>query len=141
MRSLRFGIVTVIPIILIVVWLYAFMYLFDFGLNFLTATIAAVSIGVGVDFAVHMTQRFREELSRLGDRIEAIRLAAQGTGAALVVSAATSGIGFTIMAFAPMPMFSSYGILTAVMIFLAAVGSLLVLPALLLLVTPARSRG
>ena len=47
-------------------------------------------------------------------------------------------VGFTIMAFAPMPMFASYGILTAVMIFLAAAASLLVLPSILLLVTPAR---
>jgi predicted RND superfamily exporter protein len=56
---------------------------------------------------------------------------------ALVASAATSVLGFTIMAFAPMPLFSSYGILTAVMIFLAAAAALLVLPSLLLLVTTA----
>ncbi|SVD68024.1 uncharacterized protein METZ01_LOCUS420878, partial [marine metagenome] len=35
----------------------------------------------------------------------------------------------------PMPIFSAYGILTAVMIFLALTSSLLVLPSLLLLVT------
>ena len=45
---------------------------------------------------------------------------------------------FAIMAFAPMPMFSSYGILTAVMIFMAAAASLVVLPSLLFLVTPAK---
>jgi predicted RND superfamily exporter protein len=137
MRSLRFGIVTIIPIGLVVAWLYAFMYLFGFGLNFITATIAAVSIGVGIDYSIHMTQRFREELLRVGDKAVALRQAAQGTGIALLASAATSVLGFTIMAFAPMPMFSSYGILTAVMIFLAAAASLLVLPSLLLVVTPA----
>ena len=136
MRSLRFGVVTIIPIGLVVTWLYAFMYGFGFGLNFVTATIAAVSIGVGVDYAIHMTQRFREELARVPDRLEALRRAASGTGVALLASAATSILGFTIMGFAPMPMFSSYGILTAVMIFLAAAASLLVLPSLLLLVTP-----
>ena len=41
------------------------------------------------------------------------------------------------VALAPMPMFSSYSILTAVMILLAAAASLLVLPSLLVLVTPA----
>ena len=136
MRSVRFGVVTIIPIGLVVAWLYAFMYVFGFGLNFVTATIAAVCIGVGVDYAIHMTQRFREELAKAGDRVQALRQAAQGTGIALLASAATSVVGFTIMAFAPMPMFSSYGILTAIMIFLAAVVSLLVLPSLLILVTP-----
>ena len=138
MRSLRFGVVTIIPVGLVVAWLYGFMYVFGFGLNFVTATIAAVSIGVGIDYAIHMTQRYREELAKAGDRIVALSEAARGTGAALVASAATSIVGFAIMAFAPMPMFSAYGILTAVMIFLAAAASLLVLPSLLLLATPAR---
>jgi predicted RND superfamily exporter protein len=136
MRSIRFGVVTIIPIGLVVAWLYALMYAFGFGLNFVTATIAAVSIGVGIDYAIHMTQRFREELGRADDRFQALRQAGSGTGVALVASAVTSILGFAIMGFAPMPLFSSYGILTALMIFLAAAGSLLVLPSLLILVTP-----
>ena len=136
MRSVRFAIVTIIPIGLVVAWLYAFMYLAGFALNWVTATIAAISIGIGIDYSIHMTQRFREELAKAADKVQALRQAAQGTGVALMASAATSIVGFTVMAFAPMPMFSSYGILTAVMIFLAAAASLLVLPSLLLLVTP-----
>ena len=137
MKSIRYGVVTIIPITLVVAWLYGFMYAFGFGLNFITATIAAISIGVGIDYAIHMTQRYREELRRADSAIEALRRAAAGTGAALIASAATSVLGFAIMAFAPMPMFASYGLLTAVMIALAAVASLFVLPSLLLLVTPA----
>ena len=137
MRSVRLGIVTTIPIVLVVAWLYAFMELFGFGLNFMTATIAAVSIGVGIDYAIHMTERFREELARTADTIEALERAARGTGVALLASAMTSIAGFSIMALAPMPFFASYGLLTAVMIFFAVAASLLVLPSLLLLVTPA----
>lgn len=139
MRSIRMGAVTIIPIGLVVAWLYGFMYLFGFGLNFITATIAAVSIGVGVDYAIHMTERFREELNRCANHTEALHKTAQGTGAAIMGSAATSILGFAIMAFAPMPMFSSYGVLTAVMILMAAVASLLVLPSLLLIVAPSHS--
>ena len=140
MRSLRLAIVTIIPIGLVVTWLYAFMYLFGFGLNFVTATIAAVSIGVGIDYAIHFTERFREEVSKARDNIQALRKTTQGTGIALFASAATSIIGFSIMGFAPMPMFSSYGILTAVMIFMAVASSLLVLPSLLLLVVQDKIR-
>jgi len=124
-----------------VAWLYAFMYAFGFGLNFVTATIAAIPIGVGIDYAIHMTLRFREELARDGDRVAALGRAANGTGVALLASAATSVIGFAIMAFAPMPMFASYGILTAAMIFMAAAASLVVLPSLLFLVTPGPARN
>ena len=139
MRSVRFGLVTIVPIGLVVAWLYAFMHGFGFGLNFITATIAAVSIGVGIDYSVHFTERFRQELEITGERERAMRRTVAGTGVALMASAATSIVGFVVMAFAPMPMFAAYGILTAIMIFLAAVAALLVLPSLLYMVTPANT--
>ena len=55
---------------------------------------------------------------------------------ALAASAASSIVGFVILGFAPMPLFSSYGFLTAIMIALALAASLVVLPSLLVLVTP-----
>ena len=139
MRSLRYAIATVIPVVLVVVWLYALMYATGFALNFVTATIGAVSVGVGIDFSIHMTVRFREELGKVGERMQALRQAANGTGVALLASAASSIVGFAILGFAPMPLFASYGMLTATMIFLALAASLLVLPSLLLLVTGEKS--
>ncbi len=135
MRSIRFAVVSIIPILLVVAWLYAFMYAFGFGINLVTATIAAISIGIGIDYAIHFTMRYREELPRHAARIEAIRAAGAGTGIALIASALSSVFGFAILAFAPMPMFASYGLLTAVMIVMAATGSLIVLPSLLVIVT------
>jgi uncharacterized protein len=134
-RSVRYAIVTILPIGLVVAWLYAIMELAGFALNFVSATIGAVSIGVGIDYSIHMTERFREELGRNATRIDALRRAAHGTGVALLASAGSSVVGFAIMAFAPMPMFSTYGILTALMIFLALVAALVVLPSLLMLIT------
>ena len=141
MRSVRYAFVTIIPIGLVVAWLYAIMYLLGFDLNFVTATIGAISIGVGVDFSIHLTQRFREEISRDGNGMGAIERSAKSTGMALIGSASSSVLGFAIMGFAPMPMFSAYGTLTAVMVFMAAAAALLVLPSLLLLVTPQRERA
>ena len=141
MRSVTLAVVTIIPVGLVVSWLYAFMYIVGYSLNFVTATIAAVSIGVGIDYSIHMTQRFKEELGRGLGAEESLRTAASGTGLALTGSAASSVIGFSVMAFAPMPLFSAYGVITAAMIFMAAVAALFVLPSLLLLThrTPASS--
>ncbi|MCH8206407.1 MAG: MMPL family transporter [Chloroflexi bacterium] len=136
MRSARYAVVTIVPVGLVVAWLYGLMYLMGFSLNYVTATIGAISIGIGIDYSIHMTERFREELQRASDKMGALRQAARGTGIALVGSAASSIIGFAIMGFAPMPLFASYGILTSIMIFLALVSSLAVLPSLLLMVTP-----
>jgi predicted RND superfamily exporter protein len=54
---------------------------------------------------------------------------------ALLGSASSSIVGFSIMGFAPMPMFASYGQLTAVMIAFALISSLIVLPSLLMIIT------
>ena len=135
MRSLKYAIITVIPIILVVSWTYAVMYIAGFALNFVTAIIGAISIGVGIDYSIHMTQRFREELRKQDTKLNSIRVAARGTGMALLGSAASSVVGFAIMGFAPMPVFSSYGQITAVMIVFALIASLIVLPCLLVLIT------
>ncbi|HEX6255484.1 MAG TPA: MMPL family transporter [Euzebyales bacterium] len=135
MRSLRSALISVVPILLVVTRLYALMYAWGYSLNLVTATIGAISIGVGIDFAIHLVMRYREELAYRGERESALRAAGEGTGTALVASAVSSIAGFAILAFAPMPLFASYGLLTAVMIALALVATLLVIPPLLWVAT------
>ncbi len=136
LRSVKYALVSVMPILLVVAWLYGFMYLAEYTINPITATIAAIAIGVGIDFATHFTVRFREELAGEPSRFPALRRAGEGTGGALTLSALTSIAGFAVLAAAPMPIFAVYGVLTAVMIALAVLVTLLVLPSMLLLVTP-----
>ena len=135
LRSIRYGAAAIVPILMVVAWLYAFMYLAGFAINLVTATIAAVSIGIGIDFAIHFIARYREELARAGVRSVAVRTAGEGTGLALVASAVSSAVGFGILAFAPMPLFASYGLLTALMIVMALVATLAVLPGILVAIT------
>ncbi len=138
LRSVRFAIAAVVPIGFVVAGVYAFMTLAGFRVNVVTATIAAIAVGVGIDFSTHFTARYIEELEAQPSPLDAVRRAGAGTGGALVLSALTSVLGFTVMAFAPTPMFSVFGILTAVMIGLALLAATLVLPTVLLLVTPRR---
>ena len=138
LRSIRYAIAAVIPIGFVVTGVYAFMYVADYTVNVITATIAAIAVGIGIDISTHFTARFREELRSQPDRLSALRKAGEGTGGALVLSAATSMLGFTVMALAPTPIFATFGALTAVMIALALIVSLAVLPSVLMLVTPRR---
>ena len=45
-RSFRYALVTILPIGLVVSWLYGIMYIGGYSLNLVTATIGAISIGV-----------------------------------------------------------------------------------------------
>ena len=135
LRSIRYALVSIVPIGLVVTGVYAFMAVAGYTVNVVTATIAAIAVGVGIDFSTHFAVRYREELAADGRRLDAVRRAGAGTGGALVLSALTSVLGFTVMAFAPMPIFATFGLLTAVMIVLSLAVALLVLPSLLVLVS------
>ncbi|MDX2465928.1 MAG: MMPL family transporter, partial [Acidimicrobiia bacterium] len=135
MRSIRYGIVSVVPILLVVTWLYGLMHQAGFAVNVVTSIIGAVSVGIGIDFSTHFTMRFLEERRAGAGTDVALATAGTGTGSALAGSAMTSVAGFGILAFAPMPMFATYGLLTAIMIVLALIASLFVLPSLLAVVT------
>ena len=115
------------------------MQLLGFGLNLVTSTIGAISIGIGIDYSIHLTQRFREEISKNTNKFQALKTTINGTGIALLGSSASSIIGFLILGFAPMPMFSSFGILTAIMILMSLLAALLVLPTLLIITTKTKS--
>ncbi len=134
-RSVRYSVVTIMPILLVVFGVWGYMWARGFTVNVVTATIAAIAVGVGIDFCTHFTVRFREELMVVQDRFLAVRRAGEGTGGALAISALTSIAGFGVMTAAPAPIFASFGELMAVMILLSAVVALFVLPCLLVMVT------
>ena len=104
----------------------------------MTATIAAISIGVGIDFSIHFTVRFRQELERSRDKKTALYDTSRNTGMALFGTAISTALGFAVIIFAPMPMFSIFGVLTAVMIALSFLMALFALPGLLLLFAPSK---
>lgn len=139
MGSFRYALVSTIPILLVVTWLYGLMYQAGFAVNVVTSIIGAVSVGIGIDFSTHFTMRFLEERRSGSAPLAAIAATGTGTGSALAGSAVTSVAGFGILAFAPMPMFATYGLLTAIMIVLALIASLFVLPSLLVVVTGSRA--
>ncbi len=132
-KSLKYGIASIIPMVLVVAWLYGIMEITGNYLNSVTVTIAAISVGVGVDYAIHVTHRFREEHAKDGDYEAAMTRTLSSTGNALAFSAGSTFIGFLIIGFSPMTMFSKFGFLTALMIAMAFIAAVVVLPAFLAL--------
>lgn len=132
-RSLKMGVVSIVPMVLVVAWLYGVMQLTGHYLNSVTVTIAAISIGVGVDYAIHVTHRFREEHEKDGDYEQAMTRTLASTGNALAFSAGSTFVGFLIIGLSPMTMFSKFGYLTAMMIGMAFLAAVVVLPSFLAL--------
>ncbi|MEF8812327.1 MAG: MMPL family transporter [Halovenus sp.] len=131
--SATLGAVTLLPVVFTVAWIVATMYALGYPLNVLNAIIASLTVGIGIDYSIHVSERFREELDASGDVHEALRTTVRGTGGALLGSAATTAVGFGVLGFAIHPMLQQFGLLTAVMIVYAFLGAVLVLPSMLVL--------
>lgn len=131
-RSGRYALATLVPVIAVACWLHGFMYVAGYDLNIMTATIAAISVGVGIDFSIHFAERYRQAAPTATDSRSAAMLVAGSTGTALLATAVSTAAGFSVLAFAPMPVFSKFGVLTAIMIMLSLTAAVVLLPVLLL---------
>ena len=129
--SATLGAVTLVPVLLVVSWVIGTMYVLGYTLSVLTTVVASITIGIGIDYSIHLSERFRAELDRQGSAEAAITTATRGTGSALLGSAMTTAIGFGILGFAFFPVLQQFGVITAIMIGYAFLASVLVLPSLL----------
>ena len=68
---------------------YACMGLLNMGLNVNTVPMIAVGIGLGVDYAIYMMDRIKEEMHVADDVQDAIRRAVSTTGVAIALTATT----------------------------------------------------
>jgi hypothetical protein len=130
-RSIKQALVTLGPILLVVVWLYGLMEVSGASLNIVTVTIATISLGVGIDYCIHVTERYRESREKGESHKQALHAVGGACGLALIGSAASDIAGFSVIALSPMGLFSNFGIFSAAMIFLSLIASLVLTTAAL----------
>ena len=129
------GIVTLLPVLFSVTWILGTMWLIGMPFNALTGTIAALTIGLGIDYSIHISDRYQLELQRQGSVRNALQTTVTGTGGALLGTAATTVGGFWTLTLAMMPALQQFGLIIGVTIIYAFLASVLVLPSMLVLWT------
>jgi predicted RND superfamily exporter protein len=132
-RSFVLGAISMLPIVFCVIWMWGIMFIFGIPLNVMTLTIAALTVGMGVTYGIHMTHRFVEEFQRNGDIDNAVNKAVGRTGVSLFGAAITTIIGFGIIGFSILPPIQQFGVITALAIGLSFIGAVFVLPAILVI--------
>jgi predicted RND superfamily exporter protein len=131
--TLTLGAVTLVPVVFALSWILGTMYLIGIPFNTETAIIASIAIGLGVDYAIHVSERFVEESRHAESAHDALLSTVSGTGGALLASAATTACGFGVLTLALVPSLRRFGLVTGSTIVFAFVASVYVLPSLLAL--------
>lgn len=100
-------------------------------LNILSICFVAITIGLGVDFGIHMVTRYLHLRQELYETVEAIQLTGQSVGSGIFTSAATTAIAFGSAVLTGYPGIAELGIITALGVIVCAFQSLTFLPALI----------
>ena len=137
-RSFVAGIYTVLPVMFSLLLIYAVMGFGEIWLGIGTSMFAAISIGVGVDFAVHTIDRLRL-LVRDGQQPlkDALRALYPSTGRALLFNFAALALGFSALLTSSVPPLARFGGLVIVSVAASFLASLTFLPAFIYVTRPA----
>jgi predicted RND superfamily exporter protein len=129
-RSARATLAIVVPLALVSILAYALMAILEIGLKVSTLPVAALGVGIGVDYGIYIYSRLRSFLKKGLPIEEAYYDTLKVTGAGVVFTGITLAVGVATWIFAPIKFQADMGILLTFMFFLNMAGAILLLPAL-----------
>lgn len=130
-RSLRLGLISLIPNSFPLVLTGALLVVFNYPLQLASVIVFTICLGLAVDDTIHYLNRFRREMSRTSDVDLALRRASYAVGAALITSTLVLLAGFGSVTLSEIPTSRLFAGLACTAMAGALVGDLVFLPALI----------
>jgi predicted RND superfamily exporter protein len=129
-RSIRAVLCIVLPLALVSVLVYAVMAASGIGLRLSTLPVAALAVGIGVDYGIYVYSRLDHFLKQGLELAEAWRETLRVTGKAVLLTGLTLALGVSSWVFSALKFQADMGILLAFAFLANMLGALLLLPAL-----------
>jgi predicted RND superfamily exporter protein len=126
-RSIRLGVITMIPVAVVILWQPLLMQSGDVNVNIFTAMIGTIVFGIGVDDAIHVMHRIQEE----GENSTGIANAIEETGQTIFETTITTVAGISAGFLAAFPGLENFFMLMCLLIVFAFVTSSFVLPSII----------
>ena len=130
-RRLGQSLVVILPVGLAGAWVVGSMAMLGLNWNVLTIMITALTIGLGIDYSIHVWRRFEKNRGSGMGVWDSMREMYATTGTALLMSAGTTICGFLVLMLSPIPVISDFGIVSSIAVAFSLILSLIVLPVLL----------
>ena len=135
-QSLLLGLISTIPIVFTISVIYGFLGHFGINLDYATMMTGGVSIGVGIDYAIHFVHGLIKNTDRGLTMEAAVEATLVEKGTAILSNAVAVMAGFAVLLLSSMMILRNFGATMIGSMFLAAVSALTVLPAVLLICKP-----
>jgi uncharacterized protein len=135
-RSLKLAVLGILPNILAASAVLGLMGWLNIPLDMMTITIAAISVGIGVDNTIHYIHRFKVYYPQHQNYLETMKYCHSSIGQAMYYTSFTIIVGFSILVFSNFIPTIYFGLLTSLAMFIALTGALTLLPQLLISFKP-----
>ena len=135
-RSIMLAMICVTPNILAALMVLGGMGWYGLPLDMMTITIAAISVGIGVDDTIHYVHRFRKEFAIDRNYMNAMYRSHDSIGRAMYYTSVIIIFGFSILTLSNFNPSIYFGLLTGVAMLSALLGALMLLPKLLIMIKP-----
>ena len=135
-RRISLSIVAILPNLLAACAVLGLMGWWGIPLDIMTITIAAITVGIAVDHAIHYIHRFQVEFVKHQTYRETVVACHGSIGRAIYYTALTITVGFSILAFSNFIPTIYFGLLTGFAMMVALMSNLTLLAALLMIVKP-----
>ncbi len=119
-----------IPLIIAVIWALGIGKLTIGHLNLITSVCSAIVMGLGIDFAIHIYNRYLDERAHGAGTLKALETALAYTGKGVTAGAFTTAIAFFAMIFTEFKGIAEFGFLTGVGILASLTSMIVILPVL-----------
>lgn len=140
-RSFRLAAIGLFPTLAAAALVLGIMGWLGIPLDIMTITIAAITIGIGVDDTIHYLHRFREEFPKDHDYLAAVRRCHDSVGRAIYYTSLTVTLGFSILALSNFIPTIYFGLLTGLAMVVALIANLTLLPLLVIKIRPLGNGG
>lgn len=134
LRSLKTGVLATIPIIAAIVILFGVMGFAGIPLNIATVLVASVALGIGIDYSIHVINNVKHLMKTVEDDMShALEETILISGKGIVINVISVSAGFLILLISEMVPLQYFGFLVALSMVGSGVGSLTLLPVILVL--------
>ena len=129
-RSLRWGLVSMLPLTITVMAIYAFIGFIGKPYDMPVAILSSLTLGLSIDFAIHFIQRLRTIHKRTSDFRKSFDEIFQGAGRAISRNVLVIAIGFVPMLFSTLVPYITVGAFFLAIMVVSGLVTMLLLPAL-----------
>ena len=130
-RSLKTSVIAIIPNLTSACLVLGMMGWFGIPLDLMTITIAAITVGIGVDDTIHYVHRFEYEFEQDRDYWASVFRCHRSIGRAIYYTSITIMLGFSILAFSRFVPTIYFGVLTSMAMFVSLLANMTLLPLLI----------